>query len=599
MDIYTLDFETFFSAEYSLTKLNTEAYVRDTRFEALCLGVVKNGMQTGALPQEEIAPWLRSIDWSKAAILAHHAQFDGLILSHHYGVIPGLWLDTLAMARQVHGTHVSVALESLAKHYGLSPKTVPYNLFKGKRWNEMDGALKSALMNGAEHDAALEWRIFKEMSKVFPAEEYGVVDMTTRMFTEPVLTADVNQLRDIWIAEERKKQGMLRELGVDASELQSSEKFADLLRAEGVEPGLKANAKGEKIYAFAKSDDFMKELVDNDDETISLLARARLGVKSTIDQTRVETFGDALQRGALPVYLRYCGAHTTRWSGGDGTNWQNFRRGGDLRKAIHAPEGYKIGVADSSQIECRLLNYVAGQHDVTERFRRGEDPYVAGASALYGRTITKEDKAERGTGKQMELSCGYQSGWFTFQKTAKLGIYGPPQIINEAEARRAVDTYRRTHPAVVNLWGEAGRMISRLAGGEPTIWRDVMEVRDGKIYGPNGSWLDYSTLRYDKELQSWIVSKRNGWTKLYGGKLVENVIQWLARIVISQCMLRLKARGFRIVTCTHDEIVALLPADGSEDEKLAVMLEEMNREVPWLPGIPLAAEGGVAVNYSK
>lgn len=503
------------------------------------------------------------------------------------------------MARQVIGTHVSVSLESLAKHYALKAKSVPYDLFKGKRWAEMPPGLCDALMAGAAHDADLTWTIFCELAKSFPKEEYPVVDLTVRMFTEPRLEADVPALRELWVSEETKKRGMLAKLNVDAGTLSSAEKFAELLRQHGVEPETKPGKNG-PIYAFAKSDDFMRDLVEDEDEEVALLASARLGVKSTIDQTRVETLGSAYSRGPLPVYLRYCGAHTTRWSGGDGANWQNFRRGGKLRKAILAPAGYKLLVVDSSQIEARVLAYVAGQHDLVEMFRRGEDPYCDLATRIYGRVITKEDKAERGTGKQGRLSCGFGSGWLTFQKTAKLGIYGPPQILSEGECRRIVDTYRQAHPAIVDMWKEAGRMISRLAGGEPTVWRDVMQVRDGRIYGPNGSWLDYSTLRYDREIDSWIVSKRNGWSKLYGGKLVENVIQWLARIIISQVMLRVRAaRGWLPVMTTHDEIVYLIKADGREDDELAWLIAEMCREVPWLPGLPLGAEGGVDVNYSK
>jgi DNA polymerase len=591
--ILTLDFETYFDADYTLKKLTTEAYIRDPRFEALGVGIREDGqLRWFTRPEEAFA----GIDWSSTAVLAHHAQFDGLILSHHYGIKPALWLDTLSMARQVLGTHVSAALGSLATHYQLAAKNVPYDAFRGRRTHELDAPTRKALADGCLHDVELTWTIFQELAKPFPAEEYAVVDMTVRMFTEPTLCADIDMLGRVWAAEAARKRDLLAELGITAADLQSADRFAELLRAEGIEPPTKDGKNG-PIFAFAKTDDFMKDLVE-EDSTAGDLARARLGVRSTILQTRAERLGFMASRGTMPVYLRYGGAHTMRWSGGDSLNWQNFPRNSDIRRAIRAPEGYKLAVVDASQIECRLLNTIAGQEDVVQRFRDGVDPYIGIASTAYGRSVTKEDKAERGTGKQLELSCGFGCGAATIQVTAKKGTYGPPVIIDMATAERWKDIYRSSHPQVTAYWRTAGRMIARLAGGEPMEWGPFL-VKDQRLYGPNGSWIDYSTLAYDEEAQEWKVKTRKGWAKLYGAKLVENAIQFAARIHMSQVMLRIRAAGYRLVNCTHDEFVALVKCDGSEYKAYEWMLAEMKRPPAWLPHVPLDAEGELAEFYAK
>lgn len=446
------------------------------------------------------------------------------------------------------------------------------------------------------------------MGVPFPREELQTISTTVSMFTDPCLQGDIDLLGKVWMDEATKKDARMAALNVASTDLQSSDKFAALLRAEGVEPEMK-DGKNKPIYCFAKTDEFMRGLQEHDNERVRTLAEARLGAKSTLNQTRAETLGWMARRGPMPVYLRYCGAHTTRWSGGDGANWQNFKRGSDIRRAIMAPAGFLLAPIDLSQIECRILNYLAGQNDVIEKFRNGEDPYIGIASQAYGFQVTKAHVKERGTGKQLELSCGYQAGAATIQNTARLGIYGPPVSIGLDTATQWRDLYRSTHPHVVEYWKTAGRMISRIGGGEPMQWGPML-IKDGKIFGPGGTMLHYETLQYHKpepqeECQEferdgyWRYKTRHGWAKLYSGKLVENVVQWLARIVMSQAMNRITALGYRVVNTTHDELLVLVPKDGREKQHLQVCENEMKRTPDWLPGLPLDVEGSLGERYSK
>lgn len=457
------------------------------------------------------------------------------------------------------------------------------------------------------------------MGVPFPMDELDVIDATIKMFVEPVLRGDTDLLAQVWESEATKKAQRLAELNVTAADLASAERFAQLLRDEGVEPATKDGKNG-LIYAFAKTDQFMRDLLEDENGRVRTLAEARLGEKSTLMQTRAETLGWMARRGPMPVYLRYCGAHTTRWSGGDGANWQNFKRGSDIRRAIVAPEGFLLAPIDLSQIECRVLNYLAGQWDVIEKFKNGVDPYVGIASQAYGETVYKakrddprftEMETKRGTGKQLELSCGFQAGAATIQSTARLGIYGPPVLIDISTATRWRDLYRDTHPAVVDYWKAAGRLLARIAGGEPMQWGPML-IKDKRVFGPGGTFLNYTTLEYhhpsDEEKEKlpafnwdgfWRIRTRHGWTSLYSGKLVENVVQWLARIVMSQAMIRIRNLGYRVVNTTHDELLVLIPKDGNEQKHLAACEAEMKREPTWLPGIPLDCEGSLGERYSK
>jgi DNA polymerase family A len=592
-------FETYFDQDYTLKKLSTEEYIRDSRFEVHG-AAIKWGVDHAArwYDRRQLDHILAEEDWSDTAVICHHAHFDCFILSHHFGIRPKLILDTLSMARLLLGNHHSVSLGSVRGHFALPPKNTPYERFKGKRFEELNEEVQALLAEGCSDEVESIWTIFEKLAADFPLEEFQIVDMTVRMFTEPKLRANTAILARLWMEEETKKVDALAKLGISAQALGSNDAFTTLLEEEGIEIAWKEGKNG-KIPAFAKTDDFMRDLLEDESERVRALAEARLGVKSSLLQTRAETIGAMAARGRLAIYLRYCGAHTTRWSGGDGSNFQNLKRGSDLRTALLAPEGFLLGILDFSQIECRILNYLAGQDDVTERFRAGADPYTSLASRIYGRAITKDDPTERGTGKQAELSCGFGCGWRKFQRVAALGTYGPIVKLSDQEAETIVRLYRETHADVVAYWREADIILARLNAGVKTQWGPVL-CDDHKIFLPNGAPLIYDTLRWEQseEGSGWKLQLRTGWTKIYGSKLVENIVQALARVVMSQAMIRL-AMMYDIVLCSHDEIVVLIPEDGTQDNALAWCKGVMKQEPQWLPGIPIEVEAHLDRCYSK
>jgi len=588
---------------YSLSHLTTEEYVRHEWFEAHGASIKWSPNHNAKwYPEKELRYVLKEHDWSDTFLITHHHQWDGFALLHHYGVRPRMRGCTLSMARLLLGNHIGVSLDSVRKHFGLTPKTTPYNLFYRKHFGELTPSEQEQLGDGCNDEVESVWKIFCVlMDQGFPAEELEVVDITMRMFCEPVLRGNVELLAKIWEREALQKETRIKQLNIDPGELQSTEKFKALLEAEGVEIQYKDGTNG-PIPQFAKNDPFMQELLEDDDDRIRGLAEARLGAKSTLLQTRAETFGFMASRGPLCFYLKMYAAHTTRWGGGDKSNVQNLKKSDPdfptddeslkLTDAIEPPEGYYLAKPDESQVEARLLNFLAGQDDKVEDFRQGRDPYVAVASQFYGYPVNKKDHpVERQVGKVLELQAGFGSGAEKIRATlrTKAKIFITPE-----EGIKARDAYRDTHPAVVQYWKAGGRIISRLAGGPDMEWGPML-IRDHRIWLPNGCPLIYDTLEFYADPENgdkyWRLRSRKGWVKTYGAKIVENVVQALARVIISQAMIRIHRMGYRIVSTEHDSLWILIPKDGHEQEHLDRCKAEMVRPLPWLPGLPLACEG--------
>jgi DNA polymerase len=614
LQLVTADFETYFGADYTLKKMTTEAYVRDPRFKAHCLGI-----KVGAEPAVVVDPTTpEGLDYMRRtltgnAVVAQKAQFDGLILAHHFNIRPLFWIDTLSMARLLLPHLPRHSLEALAAHLGLPKKTVPYDNFRDIQNLRTVPGLYEAVAEGCANDCDLTFEVCKKLLPHVPKAELELIDLTVRMFTEPVLTLDRPRMERFHNGLQAQKQALLDQLGVTREHISSDAKFKVLLEHLGVEVEMKTTAKGNVKPAFSKTDDFMRELEQHEAPHIALLAECRLDIKSTGAETRAKRLLDMDARGPLCVYLNYCGAtNTTRWSGGDQMNWQNYTRidfgddgeplpypqqRGEIRLCIMAPRGYRIVVTDASQIECRLLNGVAGQQDVLQKFRNKEDIYSQLASQFYNFTVTKKNKAERGTGKQLELSCGYGAGGPTIVNTAKLGIYGPPVILTQEQGIMARNLYRNTHREVVGLWREGeDDVLPALLARRPYTWRNVMQAHDGLLWFPNGTYLDYRGLAWNKE-DGWSVRTRRGRQRMYGAQLVQHTIQKLARDFVAGVALAIKPY-YRIANTTHDELMLVVP-EAQADAALAFAIQEMKRPPLWMPDIPLDAEGGHDVRYSK
>ena len=603
MNIITIDFESAYGGDLGFAKQTTEEYVRDPRFEVIGVAVQVNDGEpewfSGSMA--ETATFLKQFDWANSLALAHNAMFDGFIMSDRFGIHPKGWLDTLSMGRALHGTNVGGSLAVLAEHYGIGVKGEQVkqyiNYFRKNFTPEELADYGSYCCN----DVKLTWDLFGLMSQGFPKTELRLIDLTIRMFTNPVLRLDERMLRGHLENERNRKEELLRNFDKDT--LMSNPQFADLLREMGVEPPMKKSpATGKLTYAFAKTDEEFKALLEHPITAVQTLVAARLGTKSTIEESRTERFIGIAQRGPMPVPLRYYAAHTGRWGGDDKLNLQNLPRNSPLKKSILAPDGYMMIDSDSSQIEARTLAWLAGQDDLVEAFDRGEDVYCIMASAIYGRNITKADKDERFVGKTTILGAGYGMGAAKF----KMQLQNFGVTVSLDEAKRIIDTYRRTYPKIAELWRAANGILGAIIGDQYSeLGRGgILKVMGTKgILLPNGLYLRYPNLRWSTNEEDgkpeYVYDTKKGRAtipnRIYGGKVVENVCQALARIVIGDQML-LVAKKYQVVMTVHDAIACIVPED--EVERAVEYVELCMRIRPqWGPELPLNCESGSGMSY--
>ena len=651
MDLYTLDFETFYDQTYSLSKITTEAYVRDDRFEAILLGIKRNDEPTIMLRgAERIMKGLDKLraTLEKSAILCHHAQFDGFILNHHYSIRPKVWFDTLSMARALNGAGVRNSLSALAERYGRGQKGTEVISAKGKHHIDFSKDELERYAIYCANDVDLTYTLFMEdFLPNYPRQELRLIDKVIRTFTEPMLRLDSPHLDEYVKAMRGRKAQLILESGVTREDLMSNEKFATRLLGLGVVPPKKISpTTGKPTYAFAKTDDGMAALAEYPDEAVQALVAARLGNKSTINETRAVRMSNMGDRGAAPIYLNYSGASQThRMSGGDSMNWQNLSKtkapkaecvgdlivtpegignvvdeitrpseqsdqdvlwvtvGGDyfkaddchtfgLRDAVYAPPGYVLVVVDSANIEARVLDTIAGQHDAVRRYRDKQDPYLHLAGQIYNREITKADYQERQLGKVAKLGLGYGMGASKFQDTAiNWGV-----DISGTLAQHTVNIYRGTHKKVTDFW-------SRCENALPHVGREGAHQIDSSgllctskegILLPSGLQIRYPELH--KDSTGWSYNTGRFRTKIYSGKIAENCVQALARIIVTDQWLQIEKAGYHVAHFVHDELVLCVRQEEAQ-EALEYALEVMRASPSWWPEVPLDAAGDIAVIY--
>jgi len=622
MDIVTIDFETYYDKDYSLSKITTEAYIRSLQFEVIGVGVKVNNYPTDWYSGDNVGKFLNSLDYRDKAILCHHTAFDGAILSWHFGIKPKLWLDTLSIARPLHNMTVGGSLKALANYYGLGQKGTEVLNAVGKRRADFTPEELARYGEYCKNDVELTYQLFKKLSKGFPVSELMVIDQTLRMYTEPVIELDTDVLLTHLNQVKLGKKKLLDDMGLTGitdetitKTLMSNQIFAKYLQNLGVTPPTKTSLRtGKEAYAFSKTDKEFTDLLEHPDERVQVAVAARLGVKSTIEETRTESLLGVAKRGRLPIMLNYYGAHTGRFSGGDKLNLQNLptRGNNSIRRALRAPAGYKIIACDSAQIEARMVAYIAGQEDLVEAFAQGRDVYSEFASEVYGRRITKEDKVERFVGKTCILGLGYGMGAEKFRRTLEIGQGGISVKLELHEADRIVRLYRQKNFKVTQLWNLCGNALNGIVtSGSGQIAPLILYDNEGIVL-PNKLRIRYPALRVDggqflyiadarefkKAVEARVMTgvvKEINWTKIYGGKVTENLIQALARIVIAEQMAAI-GQHYHVAFQVHDEIIITAPdAEAADAEKLLV--EIMSTPPVWAKGLPVACESGVADTY--
>lgn len=695
----TLDFETFYTTKdqggYSLSYMTTEEYVRDPRFQIIGFSLKKGRSPaqwfSGTL--DYVRQILRALPWHRIFCIGHNnSEFDAFILTEIIGVRPAGYGCTLQMARSLHGGKQAKSLDAMCQLYGLKAKGTQVKTYVNKRREDFTPWELQDYGNYCCDDSERCFELFNLFVPQMPVNELWLASLSTSMFAEAKLVLNRDLL--LTMAQDMEiRKGKLMDRVADIMGVQQTEPLAralavqTLLRKDAVLADVfkkqydidpptklspkKKNADGTpmRVYAFAKTDEGMTALLDYEDasdpdgaEDIQALAAARLSVKSTINESRVQRFIDIAGRGRLPVPMVYGKVHTHRLAGGQKTNMQNLTgtrkvskrtplgtlimtpHGPDrlldyhlvtgqvkcangtiysnekqqschvvgLRDAVEAAPGYRIVVADSSQIELRVCHLLAGQMDTIADLRAGVDVYSSFASTLYNRIITKADYNERQHGKVGMLQLQYQSGWKSFRNAARTmgGIR-----LSEDESQSTVTVYRSRFSEIPKLWRSCQLAIPRMAhggGGYIDQW-GLCKIDAGQISQPGRNPIVYHNLRqellenFDGDLEmQWVYDdkEKRHMKKIYGGSVTENVSQWLARNVVFDQMLEVQ-RKYRsndplegVALTVHDEVVAQVREDKADD-CLAFMLGAMSQSPSWWPQLPVAAEGGHGIRYSE
>jgi DNA polymerase len=631
VETYTLDFETFYDATYSLKKMTTEDYVFGAHFELICVTVrtPSGNIEFHTGTEESTKKFLQQFELEKHAVLAHNCRFDGLILAR-LGIFPKFYLDTLGMARPLFAHKLkSLSLASLAKHFKLGLKGDDVINAMGKRRADFSEDELRRYIQYCANDTALTYALYRKLRDVFPAtalkEELLVIDQTLRMYLQPSLLLNEEALVENLKVVQEKKRNILSELevqGVTGEVLRSNDKFAALLKSRGIEPPMKLSLKKtEKAgypvmgYAFSKTDPEFIELQEDfaEDLEITAILNGRISEKSTQEETRTNKFIQIarMYKNSLRVALAYYKAHTGRYGGDEGTNMQNPPRvdKSRMRFAILPPPGHVMIVADLAQIEARITACLAGQEDLILAFRNGEDVYSTYACELYGLppgSVSKklagsnpEIFIKRFTAKESILGLGFGMGANKF-KNALRGK--AKMVVDLLKVEEWVQFYRGRYGMIPKLWYRFDGAFRTLLHykKETTIGPlTVCFSGDGtpSIRGPNGLRLMYPNLKYTNDEWTYQRPHDTKPRKIFGGMWTENAAQFLANIIIKQKMIRItKELNLLPRLQAHDAIGWTAPAD--EAKMLAGRIEEIMAEPPaWWPELPVAAEVKVGATY--
>ncbi|MDE2106830.1 MAG: hypothetical protein KGL39_56970 [Patescibacteria group bacterium] len=623
MDILFLDFETFYSDDYSLRKMPPPNYILDPRYELIGCAAALNQEPSRWVDAPDFDSFIKGFDPSRTMTVTFNALFDNCILAWKHGFIPYRMLCSMRMAAALRG-HIltSVSLSNVAKVLGLGEKGNVIQSVKGMHRAEImcNPGLWRAFQAYANNDNELSRDIFYKLIPEFPVSERRVMDHVLRCAVEPEFMIDQQMLEQHLLDIEAEQAAAMEKAGItDVSDLRSNDKFEALLLAHGIDIEYKTSPTGKEIPAFAKTDEFMADLQEHDDPIVQALVAGRLGARSTIERTRGEKIlsiaslpWPAYCRGNMPIPLRYSGAHTHRLSGEWKVNMQNLPAGrgtkiSKLRKALIAPPGYKVLVADLSQIECRICAWLCGELDLLSQFRSKKDPYSILASKIFGFIVQKElHKLERFIGKSGVLGLGFGCGKDKFynmvlRAARGMGMNMEPllAIWTSALAEKCVQIYRSANYRTAAAWKVLQQILETAWEGHGGAVRfgpgGVVEIGHGYVLLPNGMKLNYDVLPRDPNNElCYRYGKKT--LRMYGPKFLENIVQALARIVVMNASLRLWDLGYHFKLQAHDELAFIVRKDDVENAK-QIVLREMRRPPSWGQGIPLDAEADYGDSY--
>lgn len=620
-----LDAETYYDKQYSLRNMSPAEYILDPRFELILVSVCDMDGKPYYMDARQFERWLAQQNPEELCIVTFNSLFDMCILSYRYGFVPKLMIDVLGMCRaKLAKDSRSLSLESVAKLLGVGTKgtEVVHALGKTAGMMKADGTFDK-YGEYCCNDTDMTRSIFKGLYPTYPKREFLVMDLVLRCAVQPQfkLNADLLHTHLHWVRQQKQllMDKIETHLDADRSVLMSNERFADVLRKLGVEPPTKiSKATGEITYAFAKTDEDFTDLLEHDDPYVQALVAARLGVKSTLEETRCERLikvsqltKDGKEWAKLPVPLKYSGAHTHRLSGDWKWNLQNLPRpdarnpaAGRIREALEAPKGHVVLAVDSSQIECRMTAWFCGASKLVQIFADKGDPYCDLATKIFKQDVTKTDKPRRFVGKQTRLGSIYGLGppRFMVQVRSDARKQNVDIDVDLALAQECIKIARESDPEIPAMWKKLGQALWQMMN-EDYYWEyKCVKFKYQEIVLPSGLSLYYKDLKYDEDLQTFTFQHQGRIKYINGPKVLENIIQSLARIVIMDAAVDLKKDlemlGVTLALQAHDELVYIVPEDIVKVVQERV-LYQMRVRPSWAPELPLDAEANYGKNYAE
>lgn len=656
MKIATIDLESFWDTDYSLSKMTPLEYVQDPRFETICASIKVDNYPTDVFfGEDRVRHVFGKFDWSQYAILGHNmSAFDAYVLAYRYGIRPRMWLCTLAMARPIHSKDgVGLSLAKLVKHYGLGVKDNTVLLqTKGKRLADFtpDELARMEVYNRDDTDQC--WALFNILKKHYSPGELWQLDALVRLRTEPAFELDFGLLETALSVERSNKHKSLLDLARHLSlsthdwstedelvervrsELASAPKFSALLERLGVEVPMKPSPTDEtkRIPALSKTDEPFLALQEHDNPVVAAAASARLEVKSTIVESRIEAVAKAgrLAGGRLPLPMKYCGADTTGRDSGEEYNPQNLPRiskagnkpGDALRKSLVAPKGYKVIVADQSGIELRVSHFLAQVEESMDLYGANPkaDLYRAYGAHRYGCLPEEVNGDRRQACKVAQLQLQFGSGWKTYLTKARLD--GGLVNMTDEEAQEDVTAWRARYTPICHLWQQGAEALKAISKGQRMSidpWGHLTTCAEGVVL-PSGRLIRYPHLRYLDEagvIQEFFKGERpkdyekvkamTGWwygagrhkRRIYGAKVMQNGVQALARDSVFEGAIDFfKQTRRRFCLRTHDELAYVVPEQ--QAEALLDRLQGILRTAPkWWPELVVWSEGGIGRTYGE
>lgn len=670
--VVVLDFESYFDDQYKITTMSTPEYVTDKRWEALALSHTSvsamlpyadysGACEVGELPILGYLLYLQKTygkDLAGCTVVMQNASFDATVLALQYGIWPKYIIDTKSLAlawntrtkndlgAQAERWNLPAKLKSDTKSFtGCTLRRGRYLPISGRgkkrkppepRPLMTDDQIR-AMIAYANNDVAREWELFTILLPRLsnPQVELRIQQHTLGLFTKPVLRADRTLGLDLIQKMTAEPQALLTELGLTDEEISGNISFDRLLttalEAAGDQPMRYCKAmKAGMVFGLAKDDPELAALKAHPSEQVRKLVEARSAAKSwPLHAARVEKIlaMAAACGGLMPVPLNYWGAHTGRWTGGQGVNLQNLPWKGHLlvkalRNLLISDEGQILVLVDLSGIEARVLAWIAGQWDLVQKFANKEEIYCGFASKVLGWNVRKARKddpapvvarykwARDNIGKIGVLGCGYGMGAKEpgDETGTKPNYYFAGAGLDLAMSQRIVSVYRESNTQITGFWRAIEKAFAYTAKyHKPCVMERGLrfsssEEIDVIITLPNGRELHYHKVRLtpgkfcDKIAVYHETEHR--WEYLWGGTITENVVQAMSRDVLIEAGLRLEDRGYHTAHHIHDELVLAVPEEKAQ-ECLNAAVEEMSKTPMWAIGLPLGAEGGISKFYRK